>query len=60
MNAGTTRRFSDQSSVTDSQHNFVPISDTMQPYSRGTESYATYIARKRDISPEDIEMQHPS
>lgn len=56
----STRQFSDQSSITDSQHNFVPISDNAQPYSGGSESYATHIAGNRDISPEDIEMQNPS
>ena len=46
--------------MSDSQHNFVPISDKTQPYSGVTESYATHIAGKRDRSPEDIEMQETS
>ena len=57
---GSSHQYTDQSSITDSQHNFVPISDTTQPYSGTTESYATHIASKRDISPEDIEMQNSS
>ena len=59
--SGTSRQFSDQSSITDSQHNFVPISDKSQTYDGvAADSYATYIAGRRDRSPEDIEMQNAS
>ena len=59
--SGNSRQFSDQSSITDSQHNFVPISDKSQTYSGvAADSYATYIAGRRDRSSEDIEMQNAS
>lgn len=57
--SGNSHQYTDQSSLTDSQHNFVPISDKTQTYSGvAADSYATYIAGKRDRSPDDIEMQN--
>ena len=58
---GNSHQYTDQSSLTDSQHNFVPISDKSQTYSGvAPDSYATYIAGKRDRSPDDIDMQNTS